>query len=65
MKPRVEVKSMNHRPDRRLRPVPPPPLRPLTRRLNACFGVLRQLRQIRRYVSADTFQALVVALVVT
>ena len=30
-----------------------------------CFAVLRQLRQIRRYVSTDTFQALVVALVVT
>jgi len=30
-----------------------------------CFAVLRQLRQIRRYVSTDTFQALVIALVVT
>ena len=30
-----------------------------------CFAVLPQLRQIRRYVSTDTFQALVVALVVT
>ena len=30
-----------------------------------CFAVLRQLRQIRRYVSTNTFQALVVALVVT
>jgi len=30
-----------------------------------CFAVLRQLRQIRRYVSTDTFRALVVALVVT
>ena len=30
-----------------------------------CFAVLRQLRQIRRYVSTDTLQALVVALVVT
>ena len=30
-----------------------------------CFAVFRQLRQIRRYVSTDTFQALVVALVVT
>jgi len=29
-----------------------------------CFAVLRQLRQVRRYVSADTFQVLVVALVV-
>ena len=30
-----------------------------------CFAVLRQLRQIRRYVSMDTFQELVIALVVT
>ena len=30
-----------------------------------CFVVLRQLRQIRRYVSMDTFQELVIALVVT
>jgi len=30
-----------------------------------CFAVLRQLRHIRRYVSTNTFQALVVALVVT
>jgi len=30
-----------------------------------CFTVLCQLHQIRRYVSTETFQALVVALVVT
>ena len=33
--------------------------------MSRCFTVLRQLRQIRRYVSMDMFEALVVTLVVT
>jgi hypothetical protein len=37
----------------------------VVRVVSRCFGVLRQLRQIRRYVPPSTFQALVVALVLT
>jgi len=37
----------------------------LKKTASRCFAVLRQLHQIRRCVSTDTFQALMVALVVT
>jgi hypothetical protein len=37
----------------------------VVRVVSRCFGVLRQLRQIRLYVPPSTFQALVVALVLT